>query len=90
MLHTFILVQGAVHRILLDYKSNVTETTVPGRQEPEQRRASEESPGQGWILTAPAGFTGDLRRQSQDMKSPDLNSMGGACVTSKKSCEERN
>lgn len=41
---------------------------IPGRQGLEQRRASEESPGQGWILTAPAGFTGDLQRPSQGIK----------------------
>lgn len=35
---------------------------LPGKQEPEQRRASEESPAQGWILMAPAGFNGDLKR----------------------------
>lgn len=50
---------------------------VPGRQGLEQRRASEESPGQGRILTAPAGFTGDLQRQSQNIKTPDPNSIGG-------------
>lgn len=42
---------------------------VPGRQGLEQRRASEESPEQGRILTAPAGFTGDLQRKDLRQKN---------------------
>lgn len=41
---------------------------IPGRQGSEQRRASEESPGQDWILTAPVGFTGDLQSKQKVIK----------------------
>lgn len=41
---------------------------IPGGQWLEQRRASEESPGQAWILTAPLGFTGDLQSTQKVIK----------------------